>query len=227
MNIAFSLKNKLKIALLLFLIATCSILISILEEKNIAKIDDAFISMYNDRLVPATDLFLVSEYLIQKDMLWHEFTTSAGSETSKNEILTLLLDYNKKVDSVIKRYESTKLVPNEVYHLAAFKQALADRAKQVDKLLELYRINENAAENAYKDQTGAPINQTWPSLSKLIKIQSEVGDELLNDFKVAIRGTKLYSTIQIALAICIGLLIVGIVGASNIVDIKNDKFKLN
>lgn len=164
---------------------------------------------------------------MQKDRLWHDLTKSTRSDTQQNKILTALQGYNTKIDSVIKKYESTNLVPKEVHHLAAFKQALAGQTKLVDKLLEQNKIGETDPQKAYTEQLEAPINQSWPSLSKLINIQTEVGDELLIEFKAAIRGTKIYSTIQIILAICIGLLILGIVGASNTVDIRNDKFKLN
>jgi hypothetical protein len=69
--------------------------------------------------------------------------------------------------------------------------------------------------------------KTLDKLSALIKIQSKVGDELIKDSKIFVSGTKIYSTFQVILAIAIGIMIVGIVSASNVVKIQNDRFNLN
>jgi hypothetical protein len=50
---------------------------------------------------------------------------------------------------------------------------------------------------------------------------------LIKDSEFAVSGTRIYSSLQLALAIIIGILIVAIVFASNVVKIPNDKFKLN
>ena len=59
MKFAHSIKQKTKVALLLFCIMVCLILVRILEDKSIKQMNNSFISLYNDRLIPATDLFLL------------------------------------------------------------------------------------------------------------------------------------------------------------------------
>ncbi|MNI76679.1 hypothetical protein D3C73_1329240 [compost metagenome] len=58
-------------------------------------------------------------------------------------------------------------------------------------------------------------------------MQSKVGDELIKDSKIFVSGTKVYSTLQVILAIVIGIMIVAIISASNAVKIQNEKFNLN
>ncbi|RYF20183.1 MAG: hypothetical protein EOO42_12885, partial [Flavobacteriales bacterium] len=47
----------------------CTLLIRFLEDKSVKKINESFISMYNDRLVPATDLYLIAENLYHKNTI--------------------------------------------------------------------------------------------------------------------------------------------------------------
>jgi hypothetical protein len=70
-------------------------------------------------------------------------------------------------------------------------------------------------------------NQTLTKLSALIKIQSKVGSELIKGSEIFVSGTKVYSTLQVILAIVIGIMIVAIVSASNAVKVQSEKFNLN
>lgn len=227
MKIAFSLKNKLKIAFLLFCIASCSLLINFLEERSVSKMNKAFISMYRDRLVPATDLFLISEQLRQKNELWQDAFMTNGATEFSNKHLVNRRQYDLQVDAALKKYEATKLVPKEVYHLVEFKKALIAQNEQEKLLLNIYRNDAERARKMYRDTNRVLIQNTLSSLSNLIKIQSVVGDELINDSEALVSGTKLYSTIQIFLSIAIGLLVVAIVGTSNAVKMRNNNFNLN
>ena len=70
MKFAHSIKQKTKVALLLFCIMICLILVRILEDKSIKQMSESFASLYNDRLIPATDLFFIAEKLnLKKDLI--------------------------------------------------------------------------------------------------------------------------------------------------------------
>ena len=71
------------------------------------------------------------------------------------------------------------------------------------------------------------VDETLTKLSALIKIQSKVGNDLIKGSKIFVSGTKVYSTLQVILAIVIGIMIVAIVSASNAVKIQSEKFNLN
>lgn len=222
MKFAFSLKNKLKIAFLLFCIMCCTLLIRFLEDKSVTKINESFISMYNDRLVPATDLYFIAENLYHKNAILQDALADESMHPSKS--ISKIANHNHKIDSVINKYELTMLVAQEKTFLNDLKNALSVQQKLETEVLNLAgeqgkEIYESVGRNA--------ATQTLTKLSALIKIQSKVGDELIKDSKIFVSGTKIYSTFQGILAVIIGIMIVSIVSASNMVKIQNDKFNLN
>jgi len=223
MKFAFSLKNKLKIAFLLFCIMCCTLLIRFLEDKSVEKINESFISMYNDRLVPATDLYFIAENLYYKNEILQEMLLG-GSTVQPSGGIAMMNKHNRKIDSVINKYQLTLLVAQEQNFLNELKKALA-----VQRGLEVKILSITGAESRliYESMGRNAANQTLAKLSALIKIQSNVGRELIKGSEIFVSGTKVYSTLQVILAIVIGIMIVAIVSASNAVKVQNEKFNLN
>lgn len=223
MEFAFSLKNKLKIAFLLFCIMCCTLLIRFLEDKSVEKINESFISMYNDRLVPATDLYFIAENLYHKNKILQE--TLFGDVAVQPSVgIVKMNKHNRKIDSIINKYELTLLVKQEKSFLNDLKKALT-----VQQGLEAKIINMAGTEGRiiYKSMGKNAVDETLAKLSALIKIQSKVGNDLIKGSKIFVSGTKVYSTLQVILAIVIGIMIVAIVSASNAVKIQSEKFNLN
>lgn len=224
MKFAFSLKNKLKTAFLLFCIMCCTLMIRFLEDKSVAKINGSFISMYNDRLVPATDLYFIAENLYYKNAILQEVLL--GNDAVKGStVLVKMNKHNRKIDSVINKYELTFLVKQEKNYLNEFKKALFVQQRVEARMLNIATAEEGRT--IYESTGKNAVNQTLAKLSALIKIQSKVGNDLIKDSRIFVSGTKIYSTLQVILAIVIGIMIVNIVSASNMVKITNDKFNLN
>ena len=223
MKFAFSLKNKLKIAFLLFCIMCCTLLIRFLEDKSVEKINESFISMYNDRLVPATDLYFIGENLYYKNAILQEVLL--GNDVLQGSTALVKMDkHNRKIDSVINKYELTLLVKQEQNFLNELKKALVVQQGLEVKILSMVGSESKAV---YESVGRNAANQTLAKLSALIKIQSNVGSELIKGSKIFVSGTKVYSTLQVILAIVIGIMIVAIISASNAVKIQSEKFNLN
>ena len=223
MKFAFSLKNKLKIAFLLFCIMCCTLLIRFLEDKSVEKINESFISMYNDRLVPATDLYFIAENLYYKNEILQETLLGNGTVHPSTGMVKMN-KHNRKIDSVINKYELTLLVEQEKSFLNDLKKALTVQQGLESKILNMAGIEGRAI---YESMGRNAANQTLVKLSDLIKIQSKVGHDLIKGSKIFVSGTKVYSTLQVILAIVIGIMIVAIVSASNAVKIQSEKFNLN
>jgi len=221
MKFAFSLKNKLKIAFLLFCIMCCMLLIRFLEDKSVATINESFISMYNDRLVPATDLYFIAENLYQKNMIFNDALINDSLPLSGQAKID---QHNIKIDSVINKYQLTLLVKQEEVFLNDLKNTL-NRQKQLE-LMVLKMVEEDGL-RMYQSEGKKISNQTLVKLSALIKIQSNVGNDLIKDSKIFVSGTKIYSSLQGILAVLIGVMVVSIISASNMVKIQNEKFYLN
>lgn len=221
MKIAFSIQQKAKIALLLFCIMACTILIRFLEDKSIKSMNSAFVSMYNDRLVPAADLFHLSEILFEKmDLIakHHRLGIPAGLQTEK-----LLALRNYEIDSVLKKYGKTFLVRDEKNHLEQLKYRLI-----LHQTLEKETIlNANSKDPYAFEQLNNSYKGILKNLSLLTKTQTFVGKELIKESESLFAGSKIYSAVQFALAILIGVLIVSIIFASNVIKVKQEKFNLN
>lgn len=229
MRFAYSVKQKMKIAVLLFCIMACTILIRFLEDKSVKSMNESFISLYNDRLIPATDLFYIAEYVDQKRSLLEDMLYSSSEVVFNFEALrTDLQKINISVDSLIQTYEKTYLVKQEKENIAELKANLS-----AVKTIEMRTMNIvknqglEKARNVHELMGRKASGDVIKGLSELMRIQRIVGAELTRDTEFMVSGNKLYSAFQTVLAIVIGILIVGIVFTSNVVNIRNDKFNLN
>lgn len=216
MKFSYSIKQKTKIAFLLFCIMACTILIRLLEDRSIKEMGTSFVSMYNDRLVPATDLFFVAEQIHAKRHLLASNTaqnTPAGQERSAS--------IDKGIDSLLNKYAKTFLVKSEKSHLQSLKNSL-EQSRAIEK-----RIQGNTASALDLELAKKSYAQVSAQLLALTQIQTKVGNELISESKEILTGSQFYSTIQFVLAIVIGILIVSIIFASNVIKVNQEKFNLN
>lgn len=226
MNLPFSFRQKIKIALFLFCIMVCSLLIRFLEDKSIKSMGTAFTSIFNDRLVPATDLFQVAEHIFGKssvlDIYLHEDHAANYSTIRKN-----LAKHDLAIDSLIKKYESTYLVVVEKGGLAALKKRIAQNRVLESNILANSNVLTEKERAAFVSQLNRSYSASVKDLSGLTKVQSKVGEDLIKESKKLMVGSQLYSALQLILAILIGALIISILFTANVIKIKNDNFSLN
>lgn len=227
MRFAYSLKQKVKIAVLLFFVMTCSILIRILEDKSVKNMNESFVSLYNDRLIPAMDLYHIVENLYARRTMIESILYSKA-QAYQLDLRGNLARYNSNIDSLVKKYEKTYLVQQEKVQLQDLKANLTATLTMEQSLVnEIYQNQSAAALNRYERQGKAMFNNTTSYLTQLIDTQKQVGNEIITDTERIVSGSKIYSSLQLALAILIGILIVGILFTSNVVTIRNDNYNLN
>ncbi len=223
MSFKHTIKQKSKIAIFLFGVMACTILIRILEDKSIKAMNNAFVSMYNDRLIPATDLFYLAENLYAKRYLIETMVEEESSD-KKIELIKKLGSHDANINSLIAKYEKTFLTPQEKKHLEELKSQLKTN-NEMENLLLTDKTVSNKEE--FIKQTTASFNSIAKKLTDLTQIQRKVGEELIKDSNYVSSGSSVYSNIQFALAIVIGILIVAIITTSNVVKVANEKFNLN
>jgi len=219
MSFKHTVKQKSKIAIFLFGVMACTLLIRILEDKSIKEMNNAFVSMYNDRLIPATDLFYLAENLYAKRYLIE--TIIADKPTDKVELIKKLGSHDSNIATIINKYEKTFLTPQEKTHLEELKAELKTNNKMENVLLS------DSMPADFTQQTTASFNSIAKKLTELTQIQRKVGEELIKDSNYVASGNNFYSNIQFGLAIVIGILIVSIITTSNVVKVANEKFNLN
>jgi hypothetical protein len=219
MNLPFSFRQKIKIALFLFSIMACTVIIRVLEDQSLKTMGSAFSSIYNDRLVPATDLFQISEEVYAKRHLIEAYNEQSLGEGNPMALSEKLIFLNTKLDSLLHKYESTYLVEKESIGLIALKNQL----KKIS-FLEQAIISGN---NHSLIEINAAFDHVSLRISHLAKIQSSVGEELIKNTQKNLMASKVYSGIQFALAILVGVLIISILLAANVIKVKTSTFSLN
>jgi hypothetical protein len=229
MRLGFSVKQKIRIASLLFAVMACSILIRFLEDESVKSMNESFVSMYNDRLIPATDLFYITEHanakksLLEEALYWSEHHAAVQEAVARK-----LAVHNAAIDSLMHKYKRTFLVKQEKGKLAELDKQLLNTIGIENSIIALLKVNKpGSARDLYENTGRASADLAILKISELMAIQKDVGTELIRDSAFVVSGNKLYSTLQVALAIVIGILIVGIIFTSNVVKINNDKFNLN
>ncbi len=228
MRFAYSVKQKMKISILLFCIMACTLLIRFLEDKSVKNMNESFVSMYNDRLIPATDLFYVSENAFLKKSLFESAFYGSEQSFDPTTFKKKITELNNSTDTLLLKYEKTFLVKQEKDQLNALKKGMLI-SREIERKILIVASEQglDPARVLYHNEGNKSSVKNIQRLSALMSIQKEVGEELIKDSAFMISGNKLYSGLQVALAILIGVLIVGIVFTSNVVKITNDKFKLN
>lgn len=227
MRFAYSVKQKVKIAVLLFFIMTCSVLIRILEDKSVKNMNESFITLYNDRLIPAMDLYHIVENLYARRNIIESvlYSNAVADELGLKHNLSR---YNHNIDSLLQKYEKTYLVQQEKVQLQDLKQNLSSILRmEQDLVSNIYNNQAAASLRLYEDRGKRMFSSATMHLTKLIDTQKQVGNEIIEQTEKIVSGTKIYSNLQLALAILIGILIVGILFTSNVVNIRNDKYNLN
>lgn len=224
MKFAHSIKQKTKVAVLLFCIMVCTILIRILEDHSIKNMGNAFTSLYIDRLIPATDLFYISENIYAKRFLIDNHLNVTKIDL---ELPQKLAQHNNNIDLLLKKYEQTFLVKFEKNHLKQLKNKLVEN-KIIEKTILQIPLNATTETKLnFNKIASQSYHEIFENLTALTKIQTKVGEELIKESKSIIAGSNLYSIIQLVLAVVIGVLIVSILFTSNVVKVKQENFNLN
>ena len=138
-----------------------------------------------------------------------------------------MLSYNESIDSLLLKYEKTFLVNLEKKHLIELKSNILASRIIEKNITSNSQLKEKSDTESITILLKDSYKGIFNKLSELTQIQSKIGDELIKNSKSIVSGSNLYSTIQFFLAIIIGVLIVSILFTSNVINIKNENFKLN
>lgn len=226
MRWTFVIQQKLKVALLLGLVMCLVVLFNLILQKNISDINQSVNSIYSDRLIPATDIFYLSENLHNRQLAMEQFLFR--SERNYNQLKAQLKKYDGKQLDLIAKYEKTYLVDEESVFLEKFKKNVSVYAALESQILSLTVANKKAeAITLYETAGRHSLENTIHQLSDLTTIQSSVGNKLLNDTKGIVATSNFLSNLQLVLAIIIGLMITALIISSKIISQPQAKFKWN
>ena len=219
MNAIFS--NKLKAASVLVVLMFGIIISNIFEKKMLESSRKAVESIYEDRLQPSTDFFEMRQLIANRMFLLERLI----SDKSYSEVFFKhdLQEIDKEFHRLMDRYEKTYLVPEEEAFLKLLK---ADLKKLNDHTSELVRYDEALVAKRLEElkPKADAINK---DLSELSKMQSKIGQEILAQYQKDLSVSNVLNSIQIILAIFIGIFIFMLLSNRRITLTKVDKYTLN
>ncbi len=226
MKWSFVIQQKIKAAFLLGGIMSLLVLNSFLSRNNILGVDRSVTSIYQDRLIPAIDIILLTESLYTKRLLLERHLVTA--KTTQPAIRQALTLHNQKIDSLLQAYEKTYLVERETTSFEALKNRMAAYSKLENNILSLHRAGQRETSIQLMEAEGSVLfNQTIQRLHELTDIQMEVGQELRKASQTEVSRFHLHSTLQIIISIIIGLMVINLIFSARIIQFDSKNQNLN
>lgn len=225
MKWAFAIQRKIRLAIMLAVLMLFIILFSLLESYNVTRISRSFNSIYEDRLIPAVDLYFIADHIHDKRN--ELFTFLFTDELSADELRVYLSKESAKVDTLISKYENTHLVSDETNHLSSLKKNIRDFRRDELILIKTAENDKAAARNIYLNTTVHLYDEMNENLMKLAQVQTLVGKELLKESQSSQDRSEFISHLQFIIAVILGLIIMILVVTDKQVLIRQEKYNLN
>lgn len=213
--------NKIKAAMILVILMGGIIISNVLEKKMLENRRKAVESIYQDRLQPATDIFEMRQLVANRMFLLERLIrdTSYSEQIVREDLKQIDEEFNL----LINRYEKTYLVPEEKVFLDLLKE---DIQKLNDHTSELVKYDEQLISTRLEELKlkADAINK---DLSELSKMQSKIGQEILSEYIKDISFGNILNSIQIILAILIGVFVFMLFSKTRITITKVKDYNLN
>jgi hypothetical protein len=207
MKWAVSINRKAKIPLILGALLLLLLANKRWEQNNIESLEKSFSSIHDDRLIPATYVFKLTDHLYKKRLLWGDAERPGQGEALRAD----LRRHDEAMESLLRRFEATYLVDAESRALKDLKASLSAGQK----------LEERWASGASKDLHAAmtaEFDQALRQLNLLSQIQTHVGEDLKRDSKSVLGSASIAYTMDISLLLIVGLLLFGLLSASKSIE---------
>lgn len=214
MDWILGIQPKIKAAFLLAVICLLVLLGINWVQNNLESINNSCSSIYQDRLLPATYVFQLTDHFYQKRLtletcIQHE----DGNRTA--EYLQRLEVHNTAMDSLIHDFETTYLVEVEDRMLRDFKQGL-DKYNQLER-----RLLETSSAPTQQDADYRELIHLFgvakEKLTLLSHIQTDVGYQIKEHSQATAYHGILITKMELALILIISFIIQALILASKAV----------
>lgn len=210
MKWVYSIQQKIKTAFLLAAICLMVLVGIFWERSNVASLEDSTTSIYDDRLLPATYVFHLTDHLYQKRLILESYFEERAPDPAAG--LHRLAHHDAAIDTLIEDFEATYLVAHEDQALRHLKRELEAYSRLERSLLrgEAYVNDRSAGRQALE----ALFAVTRGELIQLSRIQIDVGRQLKEQSRVKAASVSTITKVETALIILISLIIQALVFAS-------------
>jgi hypothetical protein len=227
MKWAFVIQQKIRVAFLMAFIMMLVGFTSWKERRNVEQMNRSFSSIYHDRLVPATDIFYLTQNLYSKQLLMEQFLyTHHNLEHAALE--ARLNDHTATIDNLTAKFARTYLVTDESRYLQEFQRRTQHYNSVESEILCTYSVNsKEKARRLYEAHGRKDLAQTIAQLEQLTKIQSTEGHAIMSNSHGIASNSDLILTLQICLAIVIGLMVQALILASRTIGSQKQNYRMN
>ena len=203
MKWTFIIRQKFRAAIALGIVFISVLATQLMDKNYYSKLQKAFSSVYEDRLVAEVYIYEISGQLLKKKKL-----IERHDEISAAEMHSTNQTYSDSIKSLLSKYEETKLTIDELLLFNKLKKNLTD----------LFMLEEKQ-----KGRVGGALYRTIEkqhdrlaaNLDGLSKIQLSEGKSLINNSKHIIDASNLMSKLEICILIVIGTLVQALIFTSN------------
>ena len=225
MKWAFAIQRKIRLAIVLAVMMLFIIAFSLIESYNISRISRSFNSIYEDRLIPAVDLYSIANHIHgkQNELVTYLFTSNLSAE----EIKLSLQKTNNSLDSLINKFGKTYLIAEENNHLQTLKQDLKSMQRDELMIVNTAVLDKEVAQKLYLDNILPAYGKLNAELMQLTHLQTQVGKELLSESRKSQASSDFITQLQLAVTIILGLVIMILVVTGKQVMVTQEKYKLN
>ncbi len=175
-----------KAAAVLIVVMALLLFSNLTDRRSFRNVRDSFSSIYNDRLMPATYIFSMSDHLYQSRLLMEADRENPLLEEE-------LLVHDEIIATLISNYETTYLTEEESKQWASFKT-------------HLYAYNRLRTDPSQERITTAHFNDALHCLNALSQIQVGEGSALHTHSRAIIDGTNAFSDFEISLVMVLGVI---------------------
>lgn len=188
MKALFSIRPKYKIALsllTLIVILLCGVLV---ERSFFSRVKEASNSIYNDRLMPSTAVYHIADHITQRRFTIEAYVLQYPKAMEETRLELAL--HRQQTDSIVAAFEETYLVQKESESLEIMKKYLEDYKNIEQQLLVTGNpLDLKANLRAY--------NNIREELKQLSQIQTNVGQDLLDETESIASNAVMLSQLQI------------------------------
>lgn len=208
MKWTYSIKGKIKAALLLAIILGITILTNMLERRRFQELERSFSSIYEDRLMAESYLFHLYENLKEKQDLL-QFVAEKGINQN---IRTQLKEYRKGREKLIEKYAQTYLTEEEEIQFNNLDSLFAWMSRLEEDIIRQSDAADIPANLFQKHES--VTTEAFSTLSALSDIQTIEGKALREKSKRIIMGSVSMSHFEMTILIIIGIIIQGLIFSS-------------
>lgn len=204
MKWAYSIQQKFKAAALLGVVCAIVLVTSLLGKHHMDKLGNSFSSVFNDRLVVESYIYMISDHMYQKKLASDNFA-EMGLANYQSEVES----HNQAIAELLEYYDKTFLTKEEEEHLKKFKanifslEALEAQYLHLDQDIEVTQA-----------QFDANFSQALSNLRNLSNIQIKEGQVLTDQSQRIVYGSTLLSNLEMVILFCIAFMLQAIVAAS-------------